>query len=100
MKKKFTVDASKKIQATTPVDVKAAKGEEKEDPRLVQLDELDARVGDDFDYVMTGIERLGREGMLDEALSLLNTLADTLDSAISIIGDDFDNGTDITDTEI
>lgn len=100
MKRKFTVDASKKIQATTPVDVKAAKGDDIEDPRLEQFDDLLARVEDDFGYVSAGIERLGREGMLDEAISILNSLADTLDSAISIIGDDFDNGSDITDKEI
>lgn len=100
MKRKFTVDASKKIEARRHDWVQAAKGEEMEDPRLEQLDELHDRVEDDFGYVMTGIERLGRENMLDEALSLLNTLSDTLNSAISIIGDDFDKGTDITDTEV
>jgi hypothetical protein len=31
--------------------------------------------------------------MLDEAINLLNTLADTLDSAINIIGNDFDSET-------
>ena len=100
MKRRFTVDASKKIEARSRNWVQAAKGEEIEDPRLERLDELHDRVEDDFSYVMVGIERLGRENMLDEALSLLNTLADTLNSAISIIGDDFDNGTDITDKEI
>ena len=63
-----------------------------DDPRLDALEELQDNVADDFDYVMAGIERLGREGMLDEAINLLNTLSDTLDSAVSIIGDDFDNG--------
>lgn len=87
MKRTFTVDASKKVQAA----------EEVENPKMEQLDELHDRVEDDFGYVIAGIERLGREGMLDEALSLLNTLADTLNSAISIIGDDFDNGSDITE---
>ena len=64
-----------------------------EDPRTEQAEELQARVEDDFDYVITGIERLGREGMLDEAIELLNTLAETLNSAVNIIGDDFDKGT-------
>jgi hypothetical protein len=31
--------------------------------------------------------------MLDEAIELLNTLAETLNSAVNIIGDDFDKGT-------
>jgi len=91
-KRKFTVDASKKVKASS---VMAAEDEEFEDPRIDQADELKARVEDDFDYVMTGIERLGREGMLDEAIELLNTLASTLDSAIGIIGGDFEDGAGI-----
>ena len=68
--------------------------EEFEDPRTAEVEDLQDRVEDDFDYVMSGIERLGREGMLDEALDLLNTLADTLDSAIGIIGGDFNPAAD------
>ena len=99
MIRKFTVDASKKVTATRRPDrVLAAKEDEQLDPRMEQLDDLHARVEDDFDYVMTGIERLGRENMIDEALSLLNSLADTLDSAIGMIGGDFkDGGSDITE---
>lgn len=99
MIRKFTVDASKKVEAARrPDKVLAAKEDEKLDPRMEQLDELHDRVEDDFDYVMTGIERLGRENMVDEALSLLNSLADTLDSAIGMIGGDFkDGGSDITE---
>jgi Zn ribbon nucleic-acid-binding protein len=78
------------IEAST--NIMAAEDDEFEDPRINEVDELHDRVSDDFDYVMTGIERLGREGMLDEAISLLNTLADTLDSAIGIIGNDFESG--------
>lgn len=89
MKKRFTVDASRRDLSRR--DIKAADDTELEDPRLDQVDELHDRVEDDFDYVMTGIERLGREGLLDEAISLLNTLADTLDSAIGIIGNDFES---------
>ena len=82
MKRTFTVDASKKVQA--------AKDDEVIDPRMDQAEELQDKVADDFDYVMSGIERLVREGLTDEAISLLNTLSDTLNSAISIIGNDFD----------
>lgn len=81
--------ANSGIEAST--DIMGAAGDDKEDPRMVEVDELHDRVEDDFDYVMTGIERLGREGMLDEAISLLNTLADTLDSAIGIIGNNFES---------
>lgn len=83
MKRKFTVDASKKIQAAEDMD----------DPRIEELSILQDTVEEDFNYVLAGIERLGRENMYDEAISLLNTLADTLNSAIGIIGDDFDQGT-------
>jgi hypothetical protein len=84
MKRTFTVDASKKVQA--------ARDDEVIDPRMDQAEELQDKVADDFDYVMSGIERLVREGLTDEAISLLNTLSDTLNSAISIIGNDFDKG--------
>ncbi len=91
MAKKFTVDVhKKKVQASYfSREVRAAKEKEIEDPRLQQAADLQERVEDDFDYVIAGIERLGREGNLDESLNLLNTLASTLDSAISIIGGEF-----------
>ena len=74
------------------IPITAATDDEFEDPRIDEADELQDRVEDDFEYVMSGIERLGREGLLDEAIELLNTLADTLDSAINIIGNDFESG--------
>ena len=83
MKRKFTIDASKKVQAAKDDAI---------DPRVEQAEDLQDNVADDFDYVMSGIERLIREGLTDEATSLLNTLSDTLNSAISIIGNDFDKG--------
>ena len=101
MKRKFTVDASKKIEARRSSNwIRAAKGEDSVDPRLEQLELLQDNADDDFNYIMAGIERLGREGMLDEAISILNTLSDTFNSAIGIIGGDFESGTDITDKEI
>ena len=101
MPRQFRVDASKKIVAArSPNWIRAAKGEDPVDPRIEQLDELQDRVDEDFGYVLSGIERLGREGMLDEALNILNTLSDTLNSAIGIIGGNFEQSTDITDKEI
>lgn len=82
MTRRFTVDASKKIKAAEDI---------KEDPRQEEFDTLQDKVAEDFDYVMSGIERLGREGQLDNAIDLLNTLSDTLDSAVGIIGNDFKN---------
>ena len=97
MARKFSVDASKKkIQASYfSREIRANKEKEVEDPRLQQAADLQDRVEDDFDYVITGIERLGREGMLDDAINLLNTLAETLDSAVSIIGNDFEDNRSI-----
>lgn len=97
MKRRFTVDASKKIKATSHTrSIRAA--DDLEDPRMDQIEELQDKVEDDFGYVMSGIERLGREGLLDDAIELLNTLAGTLDSAVGIIGDKFDKSN--RDTEI
>jgi len=90
--RKFRVNASKKIIA-------AKEDEEFEDPRITEAEDLQDRVEDDFDYVMAGIERLQREGLLDEAISLLNTLSDTFDSAIGIIGNDFESGSEIPPEE-
>ena len=77
---------------TMTESVSGVKGDAKEDPRIDALEELQERVEDDFDYVIAGVERLTREGLIDDAINMLNTLADTLNSAISIIGDDFDKG--------
>ena len=78
-------------QAISSVEtIAGVKGDSKEDPRIEAIEDLQTKVEDDFDYVITGIERLVREGMMDDASSLLNTLAETLDSAVSIIGNDFD----------
>lgn len=101
--KRAYIGASKKIANAATFrryrKITAADEEEFEDPRINEADDLQARVEDDFDYVITGIERLGREGLLDEAISLLNTLADTLDSAIGIIGNDFEAGEELPPEE-
>lgn len=78
----------------TPQDISsqtvAGVAGDKEDPRLTAVEDLQDKVEDDFDYVMLGVERLIREGMIDDASSLLNTLSETLNSAVGIIGNDFD----------
>ena len=76
----------------TPEDAVIGAGDTKENPRLDAIDELQAKVEEDFDYVISGIERLVRENMLDDASGLLTTLSETLNSAVSIIGNDFDKG--------
>lgn len=82
MKHRFRVEFSKKITAA----------EEDANPLMDRADELKDRIEDDFDYVVAGIERLGREGQINEAIDIMEKIADTLDTAIAIIGDDFDNG--------
>lgn len=88
--RKFTVKPGQRISASRVI--KAADIDE--DPRIDAVEELQDKVTDDFDYVMSGIERLVREGMIDDATSLLNTLSDTLNSAVGIIGNDFDKGSE------
>lgn len=77
-------------KVTSGTDITAVSDDE--DPKVAVAEELQDKVADDFDYVMSGIDRLIREGLVDDATSLLNTLSDTLDSAVGIIGNDFDNG--------
>lgn len=69
--------------------------DDKPNPREDEMNELLDNVSDDFDYVIAGIERLGREGLYDDAINLLNTLSDTLNSAIGIIGNDFESGEEV-----
>lgn len=96
--KSFLQGTNSGIDASTRITAAVTDGDDEfEDPRINEVDELQDRVEDDFDYVMTGIERLGREGLLDEAISLLNTLADTLNSAVGIIGSDFESNSDPED---
>jgi len=98
MTRKFRVDASKKVMGAHRLDqIKAAKGEDIEDPRIDELSDLQDRVEEDFSYILAGVERLGREGMYDDALDLLNKLSDTFNSAIGVIGGEFEDDRDITD---
>lgn len=72
--------------------------DDKANPALDKADELQARIEDDFDYVIAGVERLGREGQLNAAIDIMEKIAATLDSAIGIIGEDFGSGeTEISD---
>lgn len=65
-----------------------------------RADELRDRIEDDFDYVLAGVERLGREGDLDSAMDIMGKIANTLDSAIGVIGDTFNTeSAESTDSE-
>lgn len=63
--------------------------DDKINPAQERADELHDRIADDFDYVIAGVERLGREGQLNAAIEIMEKIASTLDSAIGIIGEDF-----------
>ena len=88
MKRQFRVEASR---------IRAAS--EDSNPKQELADDLQARIEDDFDYVLAGIERLGREGQLDEAIDIMEKISATLDGAISVIGEDF-GGAEISEEEI
>lgn len=95
----FFLDASTNIRRSKRITA-ADELDEMEDPRVDEMGELQDRVEDDFDYVIAGIERLGRLEQYDEAIDLLTTLSDTLNSAINIIGNNFESGSDIGEDDV
>ena len=84
MKKLITrqINADTKVQAA---------GEDKPMTMEDRTDERLDAVSEDFDYVISGIERLERQGKFDEAMDILNKISDTLSGAIGVIGDTFED---------
>lgn len=79
---------TKQINAGTKVQAA------EEDKPMTMEDRTDERldaVSDDFDYVISGIERLERQGKFDEAMDILNKISDTLNGAIGVIGNTFED---------
>lgn len=76
-----------KDRINSATDIYAA--DDKVNPAQERADELQERIEDDFDYVVAGIERLEREGQFDAAIDIMDKIADTLDAAIGVIGEDF-----------
>lgn len=76
-----------KDRINSATDIYAA--DDKINPAQERADELQTRIEDDFDYAVAGIERLEREGQFDAAIDIMEKIADTLDAAIGVIGDDF-----------
>lgn len=70
-------------------DVFAEDTSDREQAILDKLDELHDTIEDDFDYVLAGIERLGREGKHSQAMQIMQNISNTLNQAISDIGDNF-----------
>ncbi len=60
-------------------------------PQLDLADELQANLDDDFEYILAGIEKLKRENKLSEAITIMESLSDALNVAISDIGDNIDS---------
>ncbi len=50
------------------------------------VDEKLDNLNDNFDYAVAGLEKLCRDGKCEDAISIINTLTDSLDSAIAQIG--------------
>lgn len=84
MKRHFTVSPKNVMAAETDI-------EDAVDSRLDQASELQDRIEDDFDYIISGLERLGRDGDIGRAISIMQKLADTFDDAIATIGSNFES---------
>lgn len=84
MKRQFTVKPKNVMAAETDI-------EDAVDSRLDQAGELQDRLEDDFDYIISGLERLGRDGDIGRAISIMQKLADTFDDAIATIGSNFES---------
>lgn len=84
MKRQFTVKPKNIMAAETDI-------EDAVDSRLDQAGELQDRLEDDFDYIISGLERLGRDGDIGRAISIMQKLADTFDDAIATIGSNFES---------
>lgn len=84
MKRQFTVKPKHIMAAETDI-------EDAVDSRLDQAGELQDRLEDDFDYIISGLERLSRDGDIGRAISIMQKLADTFDDAIATIGSNFES---------
>ena len=54
------------------------------------VDEKMDNLEDDFDYALSGLDRLCREGDCQRALEIMEQIAATLDTAIADIGESFE----------
>ena len=59
-----------------------------EDAKVEQLDELMDSVEDDFDYAISGIEKLQRSGNMSAAMEQAQRLSNALQSVISEISNE------------
>ena len=73
--------------------------DKEENPQQDLADELQDNLEDDFGYIMAGIERLGRENKLSEAIAIMESLSDALNIAISDISDNFSDISDNPDED-
>lgn len=70
--------------------INAADADEKKMTMEEIVDEKMDNLEDDFDYAISGLERLCREGDCQRALEIIDQIASTLDIAITDIGESFE----------
>lgn len=69
------------ISSTKPV--RAASADDKD---VIFKDKMD-QLNDDFDYIQSGLEKLNRSGMTDEADTIINNLGMQFQSIIADVAD-------------
>lgn len=72
--------------------ISGVKGEDKPEISEVAQDKCD-NLENDFDYVLSGIDKLCREGMYKEAIEIIDAVSHTLDQAVTAIGNNFTSET-------
>lgn len=68
--------------------ITAAEDEGKKSIEDIATDKLDD-LEDNFDYAVAGLEKLCRDGMYEDAINIINTLAVALADTIAQISDNF-----------
>ena len=59
------------------------------------VDEKSSTLEDNFDYFLSGIDKLCREGDCQEAISILDSVSASIESAIGEVSELFADGSDI-----
>lgn len=81
------------MKITRKSDVKSSKIVAADEEKSLTLEEVVSEksdaLEDNFDYVLSGIDKLCREDMCQQAIDILDTLSVAIDEAISQISDNF-----------
>ena len=76
------------------LDVRGINAAEEDQKKMTLEEIVDDKMDtleDDFDYAISGLERLCREGDCQRALEIIDQIAATLDTAIADIGESFES---------